>query len=152
MSIAQVVNKIIKIYLIFILKRLISVAIILLRRRSTVESIKKTVCENLKSVCKAKKIKNKDIAQAIGVSESCVSNWLRGKNSFDIDNLYLICRQLDISLDQAFGVAPIIVGALTKHENDVLVAYRSADPGTQANIRKLLDIPEEKNDSSASVI
>ena len=115
------------------------------------ESIKKTVGENLKSVCLAKRIKNKDIAQHIGVSESCVSNWLKGKNSFDIDNLYSICSYLGISLDQAFGVAPIVVGALTGAENDILIAYRKADPGTQASIRKLLDIPEKKDTDRTAI-
>ena len=114
-------------------------------------SVKKTVGENLKSVCKVKGIKNKDIADHIGVSESCVSNWLRGKNSFDIDNLYSICQFLDVSIDQIFGISPIVFGVLTQEENNILVAYRKADPGTQASVRKLLDIPEEKSKAAPAV-
>lgn len=111
------------------------------------ESIKKVVGDNLKSVCKIKGIKNKEIADFIGVTESCVSNWFRGKNSLDIDNLYNICSFIGVSLDQIFGIEPIIYGALTDHENNLILAYRNADPGIQASINKLLDL-KEKNTKS----
>jgi len=107
------------------------------------ESIKKTVGENLRKICKMKSIKNKELAEHIGVSESCVSNWFHGKNSFDIDNLYSVCQYLDVSVDQVFGVDPIVFGVLNTEENDILVAYRKANEGTKASIRKLLDIPEK---------
>ena len=111
-------------------------------------SIKKTVGENLRSVCRVKGIKNKDIADHVGVSESCVSNWLRGKNSFDVDNLYSICQFLNVSVDQIFGIAPIVYGVLKPEENDILIAYRKADSGTKSSVLKLLDIPEKKSAAS----
>ena len=115
------------------------------------ESIKKTVGENLRKVCKVKGIKNKQIADFIGVSESCVSNWFRGRNSFDIDNLYSVCQFLGVSVDQIFGVDPIVYGVLNQEENDILVAYRAADSGTRSSVRKLLDV-EVKKESSRSAI
>lgn len=111
------------------------------------DSIKKTVGENLRQVCKVKKIKNKEIAEYMGVSETSVSNWFRGKNSFDIDNLYSLCCYLDISLDQAFGVDPIVFGVLNEEENNVLVAYRKAGEETKNAIRKILDIPSPEKDT-----
>ena len=63
------------------------------------ESIKKTVGENLRTICKVKDVKNKQIAEALNVSESSVSNWLKGKNSFDIDNLYAICGSYCLNRD-----------------------------------------------------
>lgn len=114
-------------------------------------SIKKTVGENLRSVCRVKGIKNKDIADHVGVSESCVSNWLRGKNSFDVDNLYSICQFLNVSVDQIFGIAPIVYGVLKPEENDILIAYRKADSGTRSSVLKLLDIPEKKSSEPSAI-
>ena len=114
-------------------------------------SIKKTVGDNLKSVCKVKGIRNKDIADHIGVSESCVSNWLRGKNSFDIDNLYSICQYLNVSIDQIFGISPIVYGVLKPEENDILVAYRKASFEIKAGVRKLLDVSEKKSTGQSAI-
>ena len=113
--------------------------------------IRQTIIDNIRAVCRVKKIKNVDIAEYMGVSPGSVSNWFKGSNFIDVDNLYKLCQFLGVSMDQIFGVAPIIVGALTKRENDVLIAYRKADPGTQASVRKLLDIPEEKSEAAPAV-
>lgn len=115
------------------------------------ESIKKTVGENLRKICKVKDVKNKQIAEALNVSESSVSNWLKGKNSFDIDNLYAICKYLGVSVDQVFGVDPIVFGVLNPEENDILVAYRKAGEGIKEGVRKLLDV-EIKKDSTETAI
>ena len=115
------------------------------------ESIKKTVGENLKAVSKIKGIRNKQIADYMGVSESCVSHWFRGNNSLDIDNLYKLCQFLGVSLDQIFGVAPIVFGALNPEENDIVIAYRKADDGTRASVRKLLDVETKKGSSESAI-
>ena len=111
------------------------------------ESIKKLVAENLKNVCKLKKIKNKDIAAHLGVTGSSVSHWLKGDNALDMDNLYWICRYIGVSLDQIFGIDPIYVDTLTSEENNILISYRKAGDETQSAIRKILDIPEAKKDT-----
>lgn len=110
-------------------------------------SVKKTVGENLKKVCKIKGVKNIDIAAYMGVSTGCVSNWLRGTNSFDIDNLYKLCQYLDVSLDQIFGIKPIVVGILNSEENEVITAYRNASDDEKAMIRRALNLPDIKKDS-----
>lgn len=116
------------------------------------ESIKKTVGENLKAVSKIKGIRNKQIADYMGVSESCVSHWFRGNNSLDIDNLYKLCQFLGVSLDQIFGLDPIVVGVLNADENDVLRAYRSASDEEKNLIRRALSLPEKKKSAAASAI
>lgn len=107
------------------------------------ESIKQTVCDNLKKVIKLKKIKNKDIAAHMGLSESSISHWLKGDNPPDMDNLYILCRYLGVSLDQIFGVDPIVVGVLNSDENDVIVAYRNASDDEKKFIRRALGIPQK---------
>ena len=116
------------------------------------ESIKKTVCDNLKAVSKVKGIRNRQIAEYMNVSESCVSHWFRGDNSLDIDNLYKLCQFLGVSLDQIFGVDPIVFGVLTSDENDVLVAYRAASDEEKNLIRRALSLPEKKKSTEQSAI
>lgn len=113
--------------------------------------IRETIIKNLKSVCKMKGIKNKDIAAFMCVSPGSVSNWFNGDNFIDVDNLYKLCQFLGVSLDQIFGVAPIVFGVLSPEENDIIIAYRNADDGTRSSVRKLLDVPDKK-DSETSVI
>ena len=101
------------------------------------------MCDNLKKVIKLKKIKNKDIAAHMGLSESSISHWLKGDNPPDMDNLYILCRYLGVSLDQIFGVDPIVVGVLNSDENDVIVAYRNASDDEKKFIRRALGIPQK---------
>ena len=112
-------------------------------------AIRKTIIDNIRSVCKVKKIKNVDIAEYMEVSPGCVSNWFNGTNFLDVDNLYKLCKFLGVSLDQIFGISPLVYNVLSQDENDIIVAYRKADPGTQSNIMKLLDLPFKKSELSA---
>lgn len=107
--------------------------------------IRQTIIDNIKAVCKVKKIKNVDIAAFMGVSAGSVSNWFKGTNFLDVENLYKLCQYLGVSLDQIFGVAPIVFGALNPEENDIVISYRKADTGTKAAVRKLLDVPDKKD-------
>lgn len=109
-------------------------------------SVKKTVGENLKKICQIKGIKNIQIAEYMGVSTGCVSNWFRGNNSFDIDNLYRLCQYLGVSLDQVFGIKPIVVGILNNDENELLSAYRNASHEEKNVIRRALNLPDLKKD------
>lgn len=46
----------------------------------------------------------KELAGKLGVSQSAVTNWIKGKNSPDIEFVTQICGFLDISLNDFFGV------------------------------------------------
>ena len=115
------------------------------------ESIKKTVGENLKRICKIKGIKNLQIADFMGVSTSSVSHWFNGDNFLDVDNLYKLCRYLDVSLDQVFGLEPIVVGVLNSDENDVLVAYRNSSDEEKNLIRRALGLSDKKKSEQSAI-
>lgn len=114
------------------------------------ESIKQTVGENLKKVCKTKGLKNYQVADYMGVTEGCVSHWFRGDNSIDIDNLYRLCQFLGVSLDQIFGIEPLISDIISKEECVLLEAYRKADDRAREDaIKTLCDHPRKKEEPSA---
>lgn len=150
-SVAELVNKKIKNFFIFILKGSERPAIIALKGAINMTEIRQTIIDNLKAVCKVKKIKNVDIAAFMGVSAGSVSNWFKGTNFLDVENLYKLCQWLGVSLDQIFGVSPIVFGALSPEENDLVVCYRKADAGTQAAVRKLLDVPDKKDGEMSGI-
>lgn len=106
-------------------------------------SIKPIVAENLKRVCKLKKIKNKDIAAHMGVSEGSVSHWFKLDNSLDMDNLYQLCRYIGVSIDQVFGIDPIIVDTLTPEESEIVQAYRLASKDVRNGVRRFLNLSEK---------
>jgi len=115
------------------------------------ESIKQTVCRNLREVIKLKKIKNKDIATHMGLSESSISHWLKGDNPPDMDNLFILCKYLDVSLDQIFGISPIVVNVLNRDENDVLIAYRKSSDEVKNVIRMALGVQNNKKDEQSAI-
>jgi len=88
--------------------------------------IRKTIGENIKKVCALKGIRQVEIADNLGVSPGTVSNWFKGTNSIDIENLAQLCEFLGVSLDQIYGVAPITPGVtLSQEETDLLSIFRS---------------------------
>lgn len=88
--------------------------------------IRRVIGENIKKLCALKGIKQLDIATHLGVSQGSVSNWIKGTNSIDIENLAKLCLFLGVSLDQVYGLAPITQEAiLSKEEAELLNLYRS---------------------------
>lgn len=88
--------------------------------------VRQAIIQNIKEVCRVKKIKNVDIAEYMGVSAGSVSNWFKGTNFLDVDNLYKLCGFLGVSMDQIFGVKPIHYCALDEEESRLLSSYRAA--------------------------
>ena len=48
-------------------------------------------------------ISQKDLAQKLGVSQSAVTNWIKGNNSPDIEMVAKICEVLNISVNELFS-------------------------------------------------
>ncbi len=88
--------------------------------------IRKTIGENIKKVCALKGIRQVDIAEHMRISQGSVSNWIKGTNSIDIENLAELCSFLGVSLDQIYGVTPITPDvSLSPAETDLISIFRS---------------------------
>ena len=73
-----------------------------------------------------KGIKQIEIAEFMGISQGSVSNWMKGINSIDIENLAKLCGFLGVTLNQVYGVDPITPEALlSAQENELLRLFRS---------------------------
>ncbi len=88
--------------------------------------IRKTIGENIKKICALKGIRQVEISEHMGVSQGSVSNWIKGVNSIDIENLAELCSFLGVSLDQIYGVVPITPDiSLSQEETDLISFFRS---------------------------
>lgn len=97
--------------------------------------IRKTIGANIKKVCALKGIRQVEIAEKLGVSPGTVSNWFKGTNSIDIENLAALCDFLGVSLDQIYGVAPLDPPVtLSQDETELLSIYRSANKEGKATL------------------
>ena len=63
-------------------------------------SVRDTIRINLKELMVANKVRNVDLARAIGVSKTAVTYWLNGVNSIDIEHMLVICSFFEVSIDE----------------------------------------------------
>lgn len=99
--------------------------------------IRKNVQINLKYYLKIKKISQKELSKKLNVSQSAVTNWIKGSNSPDIEMVAKICDILDISVNQLFGTEK--TNEYTINEKLLILHYRNR-PEMQLAVNKLLDI------------
>lgn len=66
---------------------------------------RKNVQRNLVHYLSLNKINQKELAEQLNVSQAAVTNWIKGKNSPDIETVTEICAILNISLHALFGIA-----------------------------------------------
>jgi len=102
--------------------------------------IRNNVQKNLSYYLNLKKISQKELATMLNVSQSAVTNWIKGKNSPDIEIVAEICNILDITVTQLFGMnEPNDYSIL---EQTIILRYRQ-HPELQHAINILLNIDEE---------
>jgi len=107
----------------------------------------------------SKGLKDVDVARLAGVNQTTFSEWKKGKATPKYEKMSKIERALGvISLyaednyivmpDNSVPAAPSSL-ALTDVEARIIEAYRLADPVTQANILKLLDVKGDVGSDAA---
>ena len=62
-------------------------------------SMNKNFCENLKLARKGAGLTQKQVAEKLGVVESCYANWEQGRTEPNVENLGKLSEIFDISLD-----------------------------------------------------
>lgn len=97
------------------------------------DDIRKTIGANIKRVCRLKGIRQVDVSEYMGVSQGTVSNWFKGINSIDIENLAKLCLYLGVSLDQIFGIVPMSPETvISEEEKTILRLFRSLNESGRA--------------------
>lgn len=90
--------------------------------------------EKVKEELKKQGITRIELSRNTEIANSSIKNWENGKQP-SLDKALKIAKYLNFSIDELNGID-------VKSNNEIQRAYNAADPGTQAAIRKLLDIKE----------
>ena len=64
----------------------------------------KIFCDNLKSARKGLGITQKQIAEKLGVVESCYANWEQGRTEPSVAMLRKISKEFRVSIDELLGL------------------------------------------------
>lgn len=99
------------------------------------EGSKMTINEKIFTEIKEKSLKKADLARLLQVNTSVIATWEKRGTNPPAEYLVRICEFLNISIYELLGI---------KNENKIQEAYDAADPGTQAAIKKLLDIKDQE--------
>ena len=98
------------------------------------EGSKMTINEKIFTEIKEKSLKKADLARLLQVNTSVVATWEKRGTNPPAEYLIRICEFLNLSIYELLGI---------ENGNKIQEAYDAADPGTQAAIRKLLDIKDQ---------
>lgn len=88
-----------------------------------------------------RKITRTELAQTLGVTLSCISNWELGQNDPAADHLGDLCQALQVSPSELLGIQ-LIDGELSERERKLISAYRNK-PELQPAVNILLGIDSE---------
>ena len=88
-----------------------------------------------------RKITRTELAQTLGVTLSCISNWELGQNDPAADHLGDLCRALQVSPSELLGIQ-LIDGELSERERKLISAYRNK-PELQQAVNILFGIDSE---------
>lgn len=94
-----------------------------------------TINEKIFKEIKEKNLKKAELARLLQVNTSVIATWEKRGTNPPAEYLIRICEFLNITIYELLGI---------ENENKIQEAYDAADPGTQAAVRKLLDIKDEE--------
>ncbi len=99
--------------------------------------IRENIRRNLAYYLTLRDISQKELAEKLGVSQSSVTCWIKGKNSPDIETIARICDSLTISVIELFGTDGN--DKYTQHEKKIILHYRQR-PELQHAVNILLGV------------
>lgn len=93
--------------------------------------------ENVKKEIKKQGITKTELGRNTEISEETIRSWEKGKQP-SLDKACKIAEYLNVSLDELCEIE------INYDNKKIIEAYNEADAGTQAAIRKLLDIKDQE--------
>ncbi len=104
---------------------------------------------NLISLLELNKMSQKDFSKKLGVSQSAVTNWIKGKNSPDIELVEKICQEFNVSPNYLFNKQPYPIS----DEEEIIICDKTGlNNETIRYLAKLLDRAKENKYSDADAI
>lgn len=91
------------------------------------DSIKKNISKNITKCREGAGLSQKELALLLNITPSRVSNWEQGSNCPTIDMLLELCKILDVSINDIYGVYPDSNMQLAYEEMKHIEKYRILD-------------------------
>ncbi len=107
-------------------------------------SIKEQIAKSLLYYRKKSGLNQKQFAELLKVKNTSVSNWEKGQNSIDIENLYKACQIFGVTLNDMYGENTEAKNQiiLSDHEENIIIAYREKKD-MQSAVDQLLGIAKQ---------
>lgn len=83
-----------------------------------------------------------DVSKDLGIIKSTVSTWFRGERCPRMDKIDLLCKYFNVKRSDIMETREEKEQKITFTAEDIqlVLAFRNADPGMQAAVKKLLDL------------
>jgi len=101
------------------------------------KKVRENIQRNLGYYLTLKDISQREFADELGVSQSSVTCWLKGKNAPDIELVAKICDFFNITISDLFGTDGS--DRFTEHEKTIIERYRQR-PELQHAVNVLLEV------------
>lgn len=110
------------------------------------EEMRRVIGHRIREARDAKGMKQAELGEALGgISIGSVSGWERGVSSPEHQNLYMVAKVLDVSIEWLYGIDRTDEG-YTKDETRLIRLYRQADEHGRKDIYDTaVDAALEKN-------
>ncbi len=90
-------------------------------------TIKRNISKNIVKYREKMGYSQKELAKKLGVTPSRISNWEQGANCPTIDILFEVCKILQVSINDIYGVYPDSNVSLSYGEKEHIENYRLLD-------------------------
>ena len=104
-----------------------------------------TIGEKIKARRRELHMTTEDLGKLIGVQRSAVTKYEKGRVELKASQIQMIAKALNVQPVDLLDDEP---QDIPDDDQLLLDRYHAADPGVQAAVRKLLDIPEVKTPAS----
>lgn len=102
------------------------------------DTLRETIRKNLIYYIENSKYNQVEIANMLNVSKASVTNWIKGKNSPNIEYLDQLCSILNISINDIFSSRASLL-TYNQDEESLIENYRSLNVEGKEKVRSYID-------------
>lgn len=120
--------------------------------------IRRTFAHNLSVYLALRNHSQKELAKYVGVSETTVTNWVKGYKMPRMDKIDKICHFLTINRDNLLSEQnpPVSIETqnnfyLSEHEQTIIKKYRSLSPEVQVAINAAIDASYQAQNAQSKI-
>lgn len=98
------------------------------------DEIKENISKNIIKYREKAGLSQKELAKQLDITPSRISNWEQGANCPTMDILFKVCKALNVSINDIYGVYPDSEIILTYNEQEHIKKYRNLDDSGKNHI------------------